>query len=140
MTNPYPQIKVKHLFNVVNGSTPQSSVEEYWDGDIPWVTPEDIGKLTSSDILSTRRRITESGYKSCGTTLAPVNSIVLTTRAPIGNIGLAKVSLCSNQGCKILIPRETLVPKYGFYAVFSQVSLLQSLGQGSTSKKSVPIP
>lgn len=135
MTNPLPQMRIKYLFNVVNGSTPQSSAEEYWDGDIPWVTPEDIGKLRSSDIHSTRRYITEDGYRSCGTTLAPKDSIVLTTRAPIGNIGIAKVALCSNQGCKILIPNNRLVPKFGFYALFAQVPLLQSLGQGSTFRE-----
>lgn len=135
MTKPLEQIRITRLFKVVNGSTPQSSVAEYWDGDIPWVTPEDVGKLRSSDIQSTRRYITEDGYRSCGTTLAPKDSIVLTTRAPIGNIGIAKVALCSNQGCKILIPNEKLVPKFGFYSLLAKVPLLQSLGQGSTFKE-----
>ncbi|MCR4403384.1 MAG: hypothetical protein NUW12_11540, partial [Firmicutes bacterium] len=47
--------RLKRIFFVLNGSTPQSGVAEYWDGDIPWVTPEDLGDLQSSEIARTRR-------------------------------------------------------------------------------------
>jgi type I restriction enzyme S subunit len=61
--------RLKRIFRVVNGSTPASGEPAYWDGDIPWVTPEDLGDLRGSAIFETRRNITESGYRSCGTTL-----------------------------------------------------------------------
>ena len=139
--------KIKYLFNVVNGATPQSSVLEYWDGDIPWVTPEDIANEPNPSIFRTKRSITKEGYASCGTTLVPKNSIILTTRAPIGNIGISEVELCSNQGCKILIPKNEIFPKYAYYSVLSRKENLVSLGQGSTfrelssdSLKNVSIP
>jgi len=63
--------KLKRIFRVINGSTPKSGVSDYWDGDIVWVTPDDLGKLKSNTINETDRRITEIGYQSCGTTLTP---------------------------------------------------------------------
>ena len=75
-------VRLKRVFSVVNGSTAQSGAAAYWAGDIPWVTPEDLGDLDASEIQSTRRRITEAGYRSCGTTLVPAGSLVLSTRAP----------------------------------------------------------
>lgn len=75
--------RLKRVFRVVNGSTPASGEPEFWNGDIPWVTPEDLGDLSGKTIESTRRHITNSGYRSCGTTLVPAGSLVLSTRAPI---------------------------------------------------------
>ena len=80
---------IKYLFRIVNGSTPQSSESLYWKGDITWITPEDLSKLYDKFIRDSSRKITELGYKSCGTTLVPANSIILSTRAPIGHIGIA---------------------------------------------------
>ncbi len=135
MISPTSSQRIKYLFDVVNGATPQSSVLEYWDGDIPWVTPEDIGNNPIPSIFTTKRSITEAGYKSCGTTLAPKHSIILTTRAPIGNIGVAEMALCSNQGCKILVPHKEISPKFAYYSLLSKVDYLISLGQGSTFRE-----
>ena len=68
-------VRLKRIFQIVNGSTPQSSILDYWDGDIPWVTPEDLGELSGMTIADTRRHITQLGYESCGTTLAPAGSL-----------------------------------------------------------------
>jgi type I restriction enzyme S subunit len=79
--------KIKWIFKVINGSTPKTGNPEYWDGDVPWITPDDLGHLHSDTIYEPARKITESGYKNCGTTLVPVGSLVLSTRAPIGVMG-----------------------------------------------------
>ncbi len=93
----------RRLFKIVHGATPRSDEAGYWDGDIVWVTPEDVGKAPGPIICSSRRMITEAGFQSCGTSVVPVGSVVLTTRAPIGNLVLAGVPLCTNQGCKSLL-------------------------------------
>jgi type I restriction enzyme S subunit len=56
--------RLKHIFKVVNGSTPASAEPRYWDGERPWVTPEDLGELTGTTVVASRRSITEAGYRS----------------------------------------------------------------------------
>ena len=91
------------MFEVISGSTPKSSVEGYWDGDIIWVTPDDLGNQVKDTIWESARRITKDGYDSCGTILVPPGSLVLSTRAPIGHVAIAGERLCVNQGCRCLV-------------------------------------
>lgn len=84
---------LKHTFRVIGGSTPKSDNEAFWDGEIAWVTPADLSRLSSWEIRSSQRAITESGLASCGTTLVPSGSIIISTRAPIGSLGIAAVEL-----------------------------------------------
>jgi len=124
--------RLKRLFLVVNGSTPQSGVIDYWNGDIPWVTPEDLGKLKGPVIQTTRRRITEAGYRSCGTTLVPAGSLVLSTRAPIGYLAISGLELCTNQGCRSMVSRRKLNRKFFYFQLQAARSELESWGEGST--------
>jgi len=125
-------VALKYLFRVVNGSTPKSSVEEYWDGNIPWATPKDIKKVGDGRIQSTHRTITDEGYESCGTTLLPKGSIILTTRAPIGKLAISETRICTNQGCKSLIPIGDVTSRYYYYVLSSVKEYLQVLGEGAT--------
>ena len=127
--------RLKRVFTVVNGSTPASGEPAYWDGDIPWVTPEDLGDLDGTTIVATRRNITDAGYRSCGTTLVPAGSLVLSTRAPIGHLAMAGVDLCTNQGCRSLVFRNAECRSYYFYEVSAARPELESLGQGSTFRE-----
>jgi predicted nucleotidyltransferase component of viral defense system len=111
--------RLKRVFMVVNGATPQSGVAEYWDGEIPWVTPEDLGDLVGSEINAPRRRLTELGYENCGTTLAPAGSLVLSTRAPIGHLAIAGMPLCTNQGCRTLVFRTGPVSRYFYFQLLA---------------------
>lgn len=124
--------RIKTLFLLLNGSTPSNSVPEYWDGDIIWVTPADLGRLEGNTIRSSQRRITKAGYQSCGTTLAPRGSLVLTTRAPVGNVAILGNDACTNQGCKTLVPRHSLNSKYFYYQLLIARPLIEALAQGST--------
>lgn len=125
---------IKFLSKIQNGSTPSSSVDEYWNGDVNWVTTDDLGKLKKKDINKTKRTITQIGYESCGTTMAPIGSIVLSTRAPIGHIGILKIEACSNQGCKTIIPIN-VNSSFCYYYFLKSKNILESLGQGSTFKE-----
>jgi type I restriction enzyme S subunit len=125
---------VKYFAEIVNGSTPSSSEESYWKGEINWVTTDDLGKLDQKYIYNTRRTITETGYKSCGTTIAPKGSVVISTRAPIGHLGILKVNACTNQGCKTLIPKNINSEFLHYYLGIGR-NELEALGQGSTFKE-----
>ncbi|WP_129677403.1 restriction endonuclease subunit S [Candidatus Chloroploca sp. Khr17] len=126
-------IPAKYIFSILNGSTPSSSEPLYWDGDIYWATPEDIGSLNGKILLDTRRKITEIGYDNTGTRLAPIGSIILTTRAPVGNLAIAGVSLCTNQGCKTLAPRSDSVnTTYFYYQLLARKEDLSALSTGTT--------
>ena len=127
--------RLKRMFRVINGSTPKSGIYEYWDGDISWVTPDDLGRLKSEAINETARKITDLGYQSCGTTLAPAGSLVLSTRAPIGHLAIAEIDLCANQGCRSLIFKYGDNKRYFYYQLLAARPELESWGQGSTFRE-----
>ncbi len=124
--------RVKHAFRrIVGGSTPLSNEMAYWDGTIIWVTPTDIGRVTR--LRDSLRRITRKGFDSCSATLVPVGSLVVTSRAPVGNVALAEVPLCTNQGCKALVPDSQVIASAYGYQVFGILKdELQSLANGTT--------
>jgi type I restriction enzyme S subunit len=128
-------MRLKRMFRVVNGSTPASGEPAFWDGEIPWVTPEDLGALVGTTIESTRRNITETGYRSCGTTVVPSGSLVLSTRAPIGHLAVAGIDLCTNQGCRSLVFRNAASQRFFFYELLAARPELEALGQGSTFRE-----
>lgn len=121
--------KVKYLFNIVNGSTPESSSQEYWDGEIRWITPADM--QSTGSLNSGSKNITESGYQSCSTELLPCGSIVISSRAPIGKINITTEILCTNQGCKGLV-RSMSSNKYSYYYFIAGQKELIRLGKGTT--------
>ena len=123
---------IKHCFSVVGGSTPKSEVEEFWDGEHVWVTPADLSGLSGFGIVDSARRITDAGLESCGTNLVPPGSIVLSTRAPIGSLAIAGTSLCTNQGCKSLVPKQGVVPRYFAYVLSIAGEELNLRGRGTT--------
>lgn len=120
--------KVKFRFSLVNGSTPESSDYDCWDGDIKWITPADMSD--TGTISQGERFITKYGYNSCGTTLLPVGSIVISSRAPIGKINITTAELCTNQGCKSLIRNAD--NRYFYYLFLAGQNELSLLGRGTT--------
>lgn len=120
--------KVKFCFSLVNGSTPESSDYDCWDGDIKWITPADMSD--TGTISHGERFITKYGYNSCGTTLLPVGSIVISSRAPIGKINITTAELCTNQGCKSLIRYAD--NRYFYYLFLAGQNELSLLGRGTT--------
>lgn len=124
--------RLRFLFETRSGATPSSGVEEYWDGDINWVTPEDLGKLSDRYVRETRRRITEEGYKNCGVSLAGSGSIVLSKRAPIGQTAILSVPSTCNQGCFLLTKVDGVDERFYYYALIHLRPALEALGRGST--------
>jgi type I restriction enzyme S subunit len=123
---------LKCLFRIVGGSTPKSDVEAYWDGDVVWITPTDLGRDEIAKLSASQRTITQEGLESCATTVVPPNSIILSTRAPIGSLGIAKVPLCTNQGCKALVPGTAVHSVFFAYLLSVAKEALQLRGKGTT--------
>ena len=124
--------RLRTAVSILNGATPSTSRDEYWDGGILWVTPDDLGALQDRRVTDSARKITAAGHASCGTSLASQNSIVISTRAPIGHVGILSSVACTNQGCKLLLPAPGINAEYLYEVLVSARSELQSLGQGTT--------
>ena len=124
--------RVRTIAAVVNGATPSSNVSSYWGGNIVWVTPQDLGALASRHVKTSARTITRDGYESCGATMVPAGSVVISTRAPIGHTAIVNVEACTNQGCRVLIPNDSIQSDYLFYSLKAARPELESLGQGTT--------
>lgn len=120
---------------IVSGATPKTGVPEFWDGPIPWATPADLSKLDGAYISRTPRNLTESGVRSCATTVLPANSVLLSSRAPIGHVAINTVPMATNQGFKSLVPGPQLDSKYLYHWLRSKTAYLQSLGNGATFKE-----
>ena len=126
-------VKLSYYIDVVGGSTPSSSVPEYWDGEVNWVTTDDLGKLKTKDITTTRRKITELGLNNCSASLIPKNSVIISSRAPIGHLGILSIEAATNQGCKGLVPiKDDILSEYLYYVLLTSKKELESLGTGST--------
>ena len=124
--------RLRTLVRIINGATPASGEPRYWDGQITWITPEDLGKLSGDYVRESGRQITTEGYDACGTTLAPSGSVALSIRAPIGHLGLLTSSACANQGCRLLVPGDAVRSSFLCQALKTARGELASLGQGTT--------
>jgi len=125
-------VPVKRVANIFNGATPKSSEMRYWDGDVSWITPADLGKKGRSQISRGKRNISLEGYDSCGASMVPEGAIILSTRAPIGTLGIAANPLCTNQGCKSLVTKKDYNSKYLYYQFLCTTEQLNVLGKGTT--------
>ncbi|MCL6220106.1 restriction endonuclease subunit S [Zunongwangia pacifica] len=127
--------QLKEVANIINGGTPKTKIKDYWDGNIFWITPKDLGKLNEVFVSDTPRKITSLGLAKSSAKLIKPNSVILSTRAPIGHLAINKVEMTTNQGCRGIEPNEELDVKYLFYFLKSSVSLLNELGKGTTFKE-----
>lgn len=138
-----------YLGQIYSGGTPDTEVEEYWNGDIAWCTPSDITKLDTKYIESTEVKITVKGLKESSATLLPPRSIVVCTRATIGTAAICNTEIATNQGFKNIIPNEKANPEWLYFIIIYSKLRLVRLGCGSTflevSKKDfsrfkIPVP
>lgn len=127
--------RLKRISKIVNGGTPKTSERRYWNGPITWITPDDLGRTTGIVIRESNRSITSAGLESCGAQLVPAGSLVLSTRAPIGHLAVARTDLCTNQGCRSLVFRDQRSCRYVFYQLATARGVLQSRGAGSTFRE-----
>ena len=120
--------KLGEVCEIINGGTPKSKVANYWDGDIQWVTPKDLGKLNGRYIGNTPRKISELGLKKSSAKLFPAKAVILSTRAPIGHLAINLVEMSTNQGCRGIVPGRNLFTEYLYFYLSNSVDLLNNLG------------
>ena len=128
------KVRIGDICTVVSGSTPKSNIEEYWNGDIKWITPAEITD-DSYVISDTERHITEKAVEKTNLTLLPVGAVLLSSRAPIGKTAIVGAEMYCNQGFKNLICSERIYNKYLYFFLTSKVDYLNALGRGATFKE-----
>ncbi|MCU8019071.1 restriction endonuclease subunit S [Shewanella sp. SM72] len=132
----WPLVALKDCCTVVGGATPRREVESYWDSkDVPWVTPKDISKINSLYINDAPEYISNEGFDSCAACKLPIGSLLLTSRAPIGNIAITTKEMCTNQGFKSLIPSYKVDVKYLYFCMLHSAERLENEGNGATFKE-----
>jgi type I restriction enzyme S subunit len=143
------QKSIGEVCEVVNGGTPKTNVQAYWDGPHAWVTPAEMGRRSSPYISETARTLTDLGLSDSSARLLPPYSVILSSRAPIGHLVINTMPMATNQGCKGLVPTSDIHHKFLYYYLGSRVELLNALGTGATFKElsagklkevSMPVP
>ena len=123
---------LRYFCCIKNGTTPASARSEYWDGNIKWVTPEDLGKLMSDKIINTKRLITEKAVEECNLPILPEGSVIISTRAPIGHMAINESPMSFNQGCRGIIPGHQVYGPFLYYMLKSRVCELNAMANGTT--------
>ncbi|WP_295009979.1 restriction endonuclease subunit S [Sulfurimonas sp.] len=129
----WKEYKISEIAYVIGGGTPKTEIEEYWNGNIPWLAPRDLTGYSNVYISHGDRFITEMGLKNSSTKLMPKGSVLLTSRAPIGYVAIAQNEICTNQGFKSLVPKNGIcISEFLYYWIKNSVDYLQQLGSGTT--------
>lgn len=131
----WPTVGITEAARVVGGATPKSGTAEYWGGDILWTTPKDLTNLDGKFLTDTPRKITAAGLQSCSAEVLPTNSVLFSSRAPIGHVAINSVPIATNQGFKSFIPNESLDASFLYWWLDANRDHLQSLGTGATFKE-----
>jgi type I restriction enzyme M protein len=120
---------------IINGGTPDTTNQVYWNGDILWVTLED---MKQKYLYDTARKITKAGLENSNATLIPENAVVLSTRATIGRVAISKKVLTTNQGFKSFVcVSSALNPEYLYYLLEQHCHLLEDLVPAGTKYKEI---
>lgn len=129
----WQEVKLGEIVEVIGGGTPKTSNPKYWNGDIPWLTPRDLSGYSKIYIEHGARSISQSGLKNSSAKLIPKGTVLLTSRAPIGYLAIAKNKISTNQGFKSLVVNANLTFNiFIYYWLKWNVNYLQLIGTGST--------
>lgn len=127
--------KIADVGEIVSGGTPSTKEPEYWDGDIPWITPADLSGYSNKYIDKGRRSITSKGLSKSSARIIPSGSVLLSSRAPIGYVAIAKNELCTNQGFKSIIPSSRVTSEYLYYFLKAHTQKIIERASGTTFKE-----
>ena len=134
---------------IIGGGTPSTSIEEYWNGEISWITPADLSNHSDKYIAQGKRNITQLGLENSSATLIPKGGILFSTRAPIGYVVIADKPLSTNQGFKSLYPFIDISKEFIYYFLLAEKEKIKLFASGTTfqelsasafSKILIPLP
>jgi len=126
---------IDDVVEVYNGATPSTADEENYGGDVVWITPKDLSNQQQKFIYQGERNISNKGYESCSTHLLPSNTVLMSSRAPIGLLAIAKTELSTNQGFKSFVPKNDNEATYLYYYIQAHIKQIEQLGTGTTFKE-----
>lgn len=127
----WEQRKLGDVADIVGGGTPNTSIAEYWNGDINWFAPAEIGEQIY--VESSNRKITKVGLDKCSAKILPIGTVLFTSRAGIGNTAILAKEACTNQGFQSIIPKEGLLDSYFIYSRSNELKKYgETVGAGST--------
>ena len=132
MKNNWKKIKLSEVADVVGGGTPSTNNFEYWEGDIPWITPKDLSDYNERYISKGNRNISQLGLKNSSARILPKGTVLLTSRAPIGYIAIAEQEVCTNQGFKSLVLKEENDSQFFYYLLKNNIEYIKNMSSGST--------
>lgn len=123
-------VKLGSIADVVGGGTPDTNNSDYWDGNIAWLTPSEIG--TEKYVYTSKKHITEEGLKNSSARLLPVGTIVFTSRATIGLKAILKTEASTNQGFQSLIISQSSNIEFVYYLLDILIHVIRKKSSGST--------
>ena len=136
MNHPLPrgwnEVKLKDIGEILGGGTPSTANKEYWNGDILWVTPTEVTALKTKYLYDTERKITELGLKNSSAKMIKPNSLIICTRATIGDCCINKKEISTNQGFKSITPNNNYDVVFLYYLINYNRNLLIANSSGST--------
>jgi type I restriction enzyme S subunit len=132
MGSDWRTFKVSEFADVIGGGTPKTKVAEYWNGSIPWLTPKDLSNHSGRYISKGERNISKKGLSNSSARLLPPKTVLLTSRAPVGYLAIAKNELTTNQGFRSLLVKDGFSPEFIYYLLFNNVDYLKRHASGST--------
>ena len=135
------QSEIGDEVTVVGGGTPSKKNDDFWvDGHIHWTSPKDLSGVQDKVLLDTASKLTEAGLKKVSSGLLPVDTVLLSSRAPVGYLALAKVPMAINQGYIAMKCEKQLPPEFVLQWCVHRMDEIKQRASGSTfaeiSKKS----
>ncbi len=124
--------KISELGDVVSGGTPSREISEYWGDGYSWVTPTDITGTKGVFLESSKESITELGLKNSSAKMLPVGTILMTSRATLGESKISKVPVCTNQGFKSIVVNRNVSNHFLRYSLIFNKNKYANLGIGTT--------
>ena len=128
----WEMVALADVADIRNGGTPRTRFPAYWGGRIPWCVPTDITACRGKYLVTTTRNITPKGLASCGATLLPAGSLLLCSRATIGEIKIASMPVATNQGFKSMVCAESTDNEFLYYRLVTLKERMIDLATGST--------
>ena len=128
----WQRVKLNKIVKIVGGGTPSINNPSYWDGDIPWFTPSDITNYRSKYIFNSNRYITHAGLKHSSALLLPKGTILLCTRATIGEMSILAIEGATNQGFQNLVSQNKVETDFLYYALMQNKNNIIAKAKGST--------
>lgn len=127
---------IRDIGDVVSGGTPSTKNEEYYGGDISWITPKDLSGYDRKFISKGERSITELGLQKSSAKLLPKGTVLFSSRAPIGYVAIADREVCTNQGFKSIVCNEDIINNnYVYYFLKYNKENIENVSSGSTFKE-----